>query len=180
MSSKLNEKNVNTEKVIHIMVTTLCNRDCKYCCNKQYSINDIPQVTDEELRNAHTVCITGGEPFEFADPGKIAEFYKKRYTNIQKVYVYTNAMELAGYLYKNDDPAALEYIDGVNVSIKHAYDRKMFEQTIINDTRISAMNSNLLYVFEDLNPVVSGNFTVIKRQWQEDFKPAPDSIFRRA
>jgi molybdenum cofactor biosynthesis enzyme MoaA len=179
MNNKLNEKNNVTEKVIHIMVTTLCNRNCKHCCNKQYDLNDIPQVTDEELHNAHTVCITGGEPFEFAEPDKIAEFYKKRYPNIKKVYVYTNAMELACYLKKNKK-ASLKYIDGVNVSIKHAYDKSMFEQLVINDERIDNMNDNLLYIFNDLTPKTYGNFIAISREWQEEFNPAPDSIFRRA
>ena len=54
------------------MVTSLCNRDCKYCCNKQYDLNDIPYVTDEELREAETLCITGGEPFAFTKPGDVS------------------------------------------------------------------------------------------------------------
>ena len=59
----LNERNENTKGVIHLLTTTLCNRDCKYCCNKQYDMNEILYVTDSELREAHTLCLTGGEPF---------------------------------------------------------------------------------------------------------------------
>ena len=46
----LNERNENTKGIIHLLTTALCNRDCKYCCNKQYDMNEIPYVTDSELR----------------------------------------------------------------------------------------------------------------------------------
>ncbi len=61
--AELNPKTDATKKVIHLMVTPLCNRNCRYCCNKQYDINDISYVTDEELREAEVLCLTGGEPF---------------------------------------------------------------------------------------------------------------------
>ena len=64
----LNERNENTKGIIHLLTTTLCNRDCKYCCNKQYDMNEILYVTDSELREAHTLCLTGGEPFLYTDP----------------------------------------------------------------------------------------------------------------
>lgn len=44
-NATLNDKNENTKKIIHIMVTTLCNRNCKFCCNKMYNLNDIPYVS---------------------------------------------------------------------------------------------------------------------------------------
>lgn len=171
----LNEKTAKTEKVIHIMVTSLCNRNCKHCCNKQYSLNDIPYVTDEELKNAHTICLTGGEPFLYAEPASIAEYYKRHYKNVKNIYVYTNAKELADYL-KNDH--LMNYIDGVNVSIKTKADLIAFDN-IVKDEQINRMTSNLLYVFNDLLPENNGNFTVVNREWQKDFKPADDSIFRR-
>lgn len=174
----LNERTEITEKVIHIMVTTLCNRNCKHCCNKQYDLNDIPQVTDDELKKAHTICITGGEPFLYTSPNNIAKYYKIHYPNIKNIYVYTNALELADYL--SNPQNTLDYIDGVNVSIKVPYDKKCFEEIIYNNKQINKLKSNLLYVFDDLIPNKIGNFTYIDREWQEEFNPAPDSIFRRA
>ena len=173
--SVLNEKTAKTEKVIHIMVTTLCNRNCKYCCNKQYNIDDIPYVTDEELKNAHTLCLTGGEPFLYAEPASIAKYYKKRYENIKNVYVYTNAKELSDYLKNNH---LMNYIDGVNVSIKTKADLVAFDN-IVNDERINKMTSNLLYVFNNLLPTNKGNFAIVNREWQKNFVPADDSIFRK-
>ena len=56
--AKLNEYNDQTKGKIHLMVTTLCDRDCKYCCNKQYDLDAIPTVTPEELAACHTVYIS--------------------------------------------------------------------------------------------------------------------------
>ena len=88
----------NESKTLHLMVTPLCNRNCKYCCNKQYTLSDIPIVTDKELKETEILCLTGGEPFAFTDPCAIAQYYKRKYSNIKSVFVYTNAMELAKYL----------------------------------------------------------------------------------
>lgn len=170
----LNEYNQNTSGVIHLMVTSLCNRNCKFCCNKQYDLKSIPYVTDDELKNCHTLCITGGEPFLFTDPSAIAKYYKKRYNNIKKVYVYTNAIELKDYLVKHN----LSYIDGVDVSIKNRDDLMAFD-TIIHNCSIKSLKDNRLYVFDNLKPDIIGNFQIIERKWQKDFKPANDSIFRR-
>ena len=34
--------------VMHLLITDKCDRDCKWCCNKQYDVNDIPVATKEE------------------------------------------------------------------------------------------------------------------------------------
>lgn len=181
MNKHLNEKNENTEKVIHLLVTTLCDRNCKYCCNKQYSFDEIPTVTDEELRNAEIICLTGGEPFKYSAPNEIAEKLKRDYKNIKAVYVYTNAVELGQYIVEKDSDGQFNYIDGVNVSIKCKADADAFLDYIVNVKAIKKMKSNLLYVFDNLLPKGTdvGNFVWKDRTWQPDFKPASDSIFRR-
>lgn len=179
----LNERNDNTKKVIHILVTSLCDRNCPHCCNKQYDLNDIPYVTDEELKEAETICITGGEPFKYSNPDKIARYYKQRYPNIKNVYVYTNVKEL--YSYVNDcfsghmDP--FRNIDGLSVSIKNIGDYLTFQSFYTYEISYIFENmSNRLYYFEDgLKPATYDYFELIKRDWQEKFKPAPDSIFRK-
>lgn len=182
MSTKLNEKTPKTEKIIHIMVTSLCGRNCKHCCNKQYDLNGIPYVTDEELRTADTICITGGEPFLFANPPEIAKYYKKRYKNIKNVFVYTNAKELGDYLL-NNPYIDMDWIDGVSVSIKDWRDDEAFNNTVVTDSRIRGMSSNRLYLFDDITlnlAVISQFFQIMSRKWQKDFVPADNSIFRRA
>lgn len=181
----LNERTEKTKKVIHLMVTPLCNRDCKYCCNKQYSLDDIPRVTDEELREAEVLCITGGEPFAFTNPCEIAKYYKHKYPNIKKVFVYTNAYELYEFIRTN--MLTLSNIDGLSVSIKNKRDKTALEilmeeecyywDIIGNDE----LTSNLLYDFlgGEYNTIITSNFKIIKREWQKNFIPADDSIFRR-
>lgn len=174
----LNEKNEKTKNIIHLMVTSLCKRDCEFCCNKQYDLNDIPYVTKEELKDCETLCITGGEPFAFTDPSAIAFHYKSRYPNIKNVYVYSNATELRQYMFRNN---ALPYIDGVSVSIKNKLDLISFEFILkVFEMFKIKLKSNRLYVFNNLMPVNTGDFEVFKREWQKEFKPSDDSIFRKA
>ena len=174
--AKLNDKNENTEKIIHLMVTSLCDRKCPDCCNKQYDLNDIPYVTDEELKNADTLCITGGEPFKFSNPNEIAGYYKMKYPNIKNVYVYTNAIELEMYVCSG---GLLKYIDGVSVSIKNRVDAFAFKAYIAKDENITNLSSNRLYVFNNLFDEEVDGFTVIQREWQKEFVPANNSIFRK-
>jgi len=178
MNQKLNSLNEKTKKVIHLMVTTLCARNCKYCCNKQYSLDDVPYVTDSELKDCEILCITGGEPFLFSNPCTIGNYYKNKYPNIKKVFVYTNALELSYYL-KKYNHNSIYGIDGVNVSIKLPADKRAFTE-IVNHYEIQKLTGNRLYVFgKHLIPEDTGNFEVFERNWQPDFKPADDSIFRK-
>lgn len=181
MNPHLNEKTEATEKVIHLLVTSLCDRNCKYCCNKQYSLDEISTVTDEELRKAEVICLTGGEPFKYSNPCAIAAKLKRQYKNIRAVYVYTNAAELALYIMQHEDNK-LACLDGLNVSLKCKADTDAFEKWIVDNRYVKDLPSNLLYVFDeaDFSKVrYHGNFTYKERSWQPDFKPASDSIFRR-
>ena len=173
--TNLNEYNEKTKRVIHLMVTSLCLRNCPHCCNKQYDLNDIPYVTDEELKQCEVLCLTGGEPFAFTNPCMIADYYKAEYPNIKKVYVYANASEFAGYLARGNN---LFSINGVNVSIKSMNDLNSFT-SIIKNGWVNMLKENRLYVFDNLLPNELGNFQVLFRDWQHDFKPADDSIFRK-
>lgn len=176
--AKLNEKNQNTEKIIHLMITTLCNRNCKHCCNKQYDINSIPFVTKEELLKAEILFLTGGEPFDFCNPNNIALYYKKRYPNIKKIIVYTNAKELAEYRMMG---GKVDYIDGVNISLKNQEDKKFFESYICFDKDINNLSDNRIYAFPKTQDVIYNSkiYLKIDREWQIDFEASPDSIFRR-
>lgn len=138
---------------------------------------------DEELRKAHTIYITGGEPFKFSNPNAIAKYLKTKYHNIRTVRVYTGAVELAQWLKCNSHwfnvAGELNWIDGVTVSLKNKYDVTCFMTDIVDDERIELLDSNMLYVFGDLAPKDLGNFIVKPRVWMEDFIPDKKSIFRR-
>ena len=175
----LNERNEKTKRVIHLMVTTLCKRNCEYCCNKQYDFDLIPYVTDEELKEAEVLCITGGEPFAFTDPTEIAGYYKKKYPNIKIVYAYSNAVELYSFIARNPQ-AWYDNIDGYTISIKNIADLLRVYALHQDAGSIFKGKSNIIYYFdEDLDPGDLDDFKIIKRDWQEEFKPADDSIFRK-
>lgn len=168
--------------VMHLLITDKCDRDCKWCCNKQYDVNDIPIATKEEYESVEIVCLTGGEPFEYSIPSDVATWLKSTYPNIKRVYVYTNAAPLSDCFLeiaaKKSNFDCLSNIDGLSVSIKNKHDLWSFEP-IAKHKPVAKLKSNLLYVFDNLLPEYVGNFKVINREWQEDFKPAKNTIFRR-
>lgn len=175
--AKLNDKNENTQKIIHLMITEKCNRKCPYCCNNQYDINKIEIVTKEEMNNAEIIFLTGGEPFAYADPCNLARQIKINFPNIKKVFVYTNAIELADYIRNS---RSIYSIDGVTVSIKNKRDKEDFEQIIAKNKDICNLESNWLYVFPGFQDTIAPKSFIKKmRYWQKDFTPASDSIFRR-
>lgn len=125
--------------------------------------------------------MTGGEPFEFSSPNDIARDLKYVYKNIKNIYAYTNAHELDCYLFDHGYRAkSLEYIDGLTISIKNKVDKAAFEASLINRHAVTNLKSNKLYVFLGFEDTKTNEyFEKHLRVWQEDFKPAPDSIFRR-
>lgn len=183
----LNEENELTVKRIHLLVTDLCSRNCPNCCNKCYSLNDVPVVTDEELSKAEWLFLTGGEPFEFCNVGALAKYYKTHYPNIKNVIVYGNMKEFFQYLSKG----SLDYIDGVSLSIKSLEDLNIWNYNvslILNSDRFKNLVNNIIYDFvdpcskQDVHVKVKKNFPAIPRTWVDykDWKPNPDSIFRKA
>lgn len=176
----LNDYTDNTKGIIHLLTTSLCDRDCKYCCNKQYNLNDIPYVSENELKNCHTIYITGGEPFLFSQPNNIARYLRKKNPNIKNVGVYTNAKALSEYLFNGGD---LNSITHLSISIKNIQDYNSLLNIIAHPkVRIKPKQNNRLYIMYDLQELykeVLEVFTVIHRGWQEEFIPASDSIFRK-
>lgn len=173
----LNEKNETTEKIIHLMITDKCNRKCPDCCNNQYDLETIEKVTVEELSKAEKIFFTGGEPFAYGEPCSFAMLLKDKYPNIKEIYVYSNALELAQYLNKNN---VIRGIDGITVSIKNKADKDAFENIINKSKDILNLKSNRLYVFPGFEDTeCSSKFIKTLRTWQKDFVPATDSIFRR-
>lgn len=170
---------MNAPLTMHIMITTLCHRNCKYCCNNGYSFDSIPTATKDDFEASNYICLTGGEPFLFTNPNEYAKHFKRMYPHIEKVWVYSNAVELRDYL-KKYPTAELSALDGISCSIKVRADIKAFKE-ILNDSRITALPDNLCYVFDNLidTNLNYGNFRMIDREWQIKFTPADNSIFRR-
>lgn len=177
--AQLNKKTDVTKRNIHIMITNLCDRNCAYCCNKQYDVNEIPVVTNEELEEAENIFLTGGEPFAYADPCMIASGLRDKYPNIKKVGVYTNAYELYEYLILREKP--LWEIDTLTISIKDNRDKIAFNKYLVDFPSIVTRKSHRVYTFVGKEGIEQRSwFDIYERTWQKDFVAAPDSIFRRA
>ena len=173
--------NWRPKKTLHLVVTTLCKRNCEFCCNKKYDIQNLPYVTDEELKSVDMLCLTGGEPFIFANPCALGRYYQGLYPNIKVIIVYTNAYELSCYFDKHN---GLYGIDGLSISVKDK--RDLTALNIIEvEHNISLLNYgrfNRIYDFTgtvDKEKYEKLGYTVINREWQQDFKPADNCIFRR-
>lgn len=183
--SILNEKTDETSKRIHLMVTNLCSRNCPSCCNKCYSLQDIPLVTEDELKHCETLFLTGGEPFEFCNVNALAYYYKSHYSNIENVIVYSNVIEFYAYLMNG---GKVHHIDGLSVSIKNEQDLEDWNEFLYPDLKafpkfFESLVHNRLYNFLNNGKLyVSEKFPVIHRNWVDlsEWKPANDSIFRRA
>lgn len=162
---------------LHLVVTNLCDRNCKYCCNKKYDIPQLPYATDENFKWADMLCLTGGEPFEYANPCNLAKKYRKQYKNLKAIIVYTNAKELADYL---DNGGTIHDIDGVNISVKDIDDLTAFLNPIICTPEIQALRMNRIYDFTGkISPIDFPDFNIILREWQKDFIPAKNCLFMR-
>lgn len=167
------EKEITTA---HILVTSLCDRDCKYCCNKQYDLNSVPYITEDELSRMKHIYLTGGEPFTYSNPNAIARKLKLRYQNIEQVIVYSNAYELWEYLANG---GMTNFIDGVTISVKSEVDISSLDCCTAY-SRLINLPKNRLYVFPGYEDVdCPASIEKIPRVWQEEFVPAPNCIFRR-
>lgn len=177
---------------LHLFVTSRCHMECPLCCNRGYGVDEIPTVTVEDLKSVNILCITGGEPFlchEISNMKLIAHI-KEQYPNIKKTYVYTTGRYITAMPYK-------VYFDGISFGPKSLADwdklvlLRKYIYNIKNRNIPTFSDENRLYVFPEwehtYNNIISTypdfveilSLDVIHREWQEDFKPAEDSIFRR-
>lgn len=181
----MEEKN----KIIHLFVIEKCNHNCPLCCNKEYDIEKIDVVTVEELKNAHTVLLTGGEPFLVIGICDFAHALKKQYPNIKNVYIYTCGDALLDWLVYSGQ--RLHDIDGVNISPKNERDIECLRKILAYEPfreQLERLSSNRLYVFPETMCKMDPTFLIsaqavlggfVKREWQANFVPSSDSVFRR-
>lgn len=183
---------ITKEISLHLFVTAKCTNNCPLCCNREYNIKEIPVVQVDELAKAGTLCITGGEPLLFINKvSSLIDDYRYINPKEKKVYIYTSGCNtLLKAVIKLSDK-----IDGFSIGPKSFYDWSNIEYIFeylsdngnIQDKFINL--NNRLYIFPEWkqtyldiakeNPLISRYFDVIDRKWQNKFKPAKNSIFRR-
>lgn len=178
------------ETILHLFITNTCSHDCPLCCNKLYVIDEIPVVTVGLLKQADTVCLTGGEPFAL-DPVDVFNFcteLRTQYPNIENLYVYTSGAELKNQWDILKSMTYYKFINGINVAPKDKKDWSVLCETYTefpqfwNDT-----DSNRIYVFDNqrnnyeyVKPLLEGiNAEVLYRKWQQVFNTPDNEHFVR-
>ena len=180
-------------KVAHIIVTDKCGHNCPMCCNRNYDIHEIPNITREELESVETICLTGGEPFMSKD---IDMFIDKLRPYAKNLYVYASGAELYNYWKKNNK---VPNIDGLSISPKTMSDYRLLIELLKNDCFRSMLRckSNRLYIFikqidpanfqteeEDFDAVLGliilaqSLFNVFFRVWKDEIVSPEGEIFR--
>lgn len=168
------------KEIMHLFILKTCSNKCPLCCNKLYNIDEIPVATVTELKEVHTVCLTGGEPFMYYNLNDMAWSLKAQYPNIKNIYVYSSGKSLESYLEAhNYYPKCLSNIDGLNVSPKSTTDWLAFEG-FYDLKPLRRLKSNRLYVFDkDKTNRKYKGWDVIGRKWDKTFNTPDNEIFRR-
>ena len=179
---------------IHLMINRTCMNFCPLCCNKQYDLDTVPVVTVEELKTAHTVMLTGGDPFYVTGITEICSHLRHDYPNIKQLYIYTSGR----WMFANADIISSPHlfhhcVDGVNFSPKGKWDYDAIKRMLTNgdfaieffahvrSNRIILMPNDFMTREEQEEYIKSlplkglafygAKFEVEYREWQEEFKP---------
>lgn len=176
--------------VLHLMVNNKCSNDCPLCCNKQYDIKDVPVVTEQDLLSIDEICFTGGQPLRNIDAFYSLYNGVRDYPNIKRIFIYANGSEFLGFCAGDFYRLHRALLDkdiqtGLTLSPKSEddWDGMRIIRWYLIDNWPSA--SNFLYCFNDKDiekaQEIMGftNVIIRKREWQSDFKPAPNTFFRR-
>lgn len=174
------------------MVNNTCTNDCPLCCNKQYDVEEIPVVTVEELKSIDTICLTGGAPMLGLQ--QLANFtsnLERSYRNIKNVFIYMNGAELFSF-YNFDEGMTRKLFERFPWNTKVRYGltmspkcRKDWDAIRKFSELMDAWKSNRIYCFSKADVASAeaifhiGEVEIVRREWQQNFVPAPNTIFRR-
>lgn len=179
---------------IHLMINRFCGNSCPLCYKKQYDLDTVPVATVEELKSAHTVLLTGGDPFAVQNIADFCCYLRYGYSNIKHVYIYTSGW----YMFSNKElfryPGRVyRSVDGINFSPKRMGDYEAIKNMLTNgdfaldffshvrNNRIVLMPNDFMTREQQEEYINSlplkgltlygAKFEVEYREWQEEFKP---------
>ena len=179
---------------IHLMINRWCDNSCPVCCNKQYDLDTVPVATVEELKAAHTVLLTGGDPFALQNITDFCSHLRHEYPNIKHVYIYTSGW-LMGFNkdFRRYSGQVFGKVNGINFSPKSKSDYKAIKDLLtdwdfsidffahVRSNRIIIMPNDFMTRKEQEEYIESlplkglafygAKFEVEYREWQEEFKP---------
>ncbi len=157
-------------------------------------MDELPVITPEMLRNAHTVCLTGGEPF-LIPPRTLVNFcrhIREQYPNIQRLYIYTSGTGILQFS-TSEFKVLFDYIDGLDIAPKTEREWRMFQRVNINiipciytPKRRNKPISNRLYVFKEqldsffeIKDTINPSWNIISRTWDSTFNTPENEHFVR-
>lgn len=177
---------------IHLMINIFCGNNCVLCYKKQYDLDTVPVATVEELKAAHTILLTGGDPFAVQNITDFCSHLRHDYTNIKHLYIYTSGREI----FSNKDlcrypEQVYEKVDGIYFSPKCRADYEAIRNILTNgdfaidffghvrNNRIILMPNDFLTREQQEKYIESlplkglafygAKFEVEYREWQEEF-----------
>ena len=152
-------------KKARLLFTNDCNRNCRGCCNKNWTGEPAREITLKELRQYDEVYITGGEPMLY--PDALKSLIKNIRTKRNKIFLYT-----AQPYPKSEFLDILSLIDGCSVTIHNNKDAQNF---VLNGYHyMSFPNKSMrLNVFLGRNFKVTPDWDFRVKSWIEN-APLPD------
>ena len=148
-------------KKARVILTFNCEKDCDYCCNKYTSIIDkaIPidrKDLEEELKDFHTIALTGGEPL--LDLASTMAFVQRlRYGNPYRlIYLYTAKFEIASLW-------LLSLIDGVHFTLHEDTTKEEIESFEIIQRALKEHPSRSYRLY--IHPGIKHSITIIPNVW---------------
>ena len=103
-----------------LLFTNNCNRDCKGCCNKNWTGEPAKLITFDQLLTYDSIYITGGEPMLYVN--ELIELIVKLKSHSKKVYLYT-ALPHPYQSFMD----VLRMVDGLTLTLHTTADYKLFK-----------------------------------------------------
>lgn len=108
-------------KKLRLLLREECDRSCKGCCNKDWSLSDLPIATD--FRGYDLIMLTGGEPMLDA---------KHVIDTANRIRDVNFTTEIVLYTAKTNRPleliGLLVFLDGVTITLHEQKDVKLFDE----------------------------------------------------
>lgn len=182
------------KRIIHLIINKFRGSIFPFCCKNQYDLDTVPVATVEELKAAHTVVLTGGEPFVVPGIIDFCSHLRFDYPNIKQLYVCTSGYEMSCHDELAFDPYYFSRnVNGIYFSPKIEIDYKAIKKMLtkksfaleifhlVRSNRIIIMPNDFMTREEQEKFIESlhlkglafygAKFEVEYREWQEEFKP---------
>jgi hypothetical protein len=109
---------------LRLLITEECNRNCEGCCNKDFDLKALPELTLDEndtLKSFNKIMLTGGEPM--LNPLFIAETVGniRFWAPFADIYVYTAKVDNL-----KDTVLVLGHLDGLTLTLHEQKDIEPF------------------------------------------------------